>query len=82
VSEVRSSEQGSASAPEEAARRATPAAAAPVSEPAAMPERVVEMAGMLDEIEDLADLPVADHVARYEALHARLQDSLASIDEA
>lgn len=34
-----------------------------------------------DQISDLADQPVTEHVARYDALHAELQDALAAIDD-
>jgi hypothetical protein len=39
--------------------------------------RVGAAAAALDE---LADLPVAAHVARYDALHGELSDALAAID--
>jgi hypothetical protein len=32
------------------------------------------------ELDRLAGLPVADHVARYDALHGTLSDALAAID--
>ena len=32
------------------------------------------------ELDQLADLPVADHVARYDALHGTLSEALAAID--
>jgi hypothetical protein len=32
------------------------------------------------ELDRLADLPVGDHVARYDALHGTLSDALAAID--
>ena len=32
-------------------------------------------------LDDLDELPVGDHVARFDAVHSELQDALASIDE-
>jgi hypothetical protein len=32
------------------------------------------------ELDQLDDLPVADHVARYDALHGTLSEALAAID--
>jgi hypothetical protein len=32
------------------------------------------------DLDELAALPVAEHVARYDALHGRLSDALTSID--
>lgn len=34
-----------------------------------------------DRLTALADEPVAEHVARYDALHGDLQDALAAVDE-
>jgi len=34
-----------------------------------------------EQLADLAEAPVAEHVARYDALHGELQDALAAIDE-
>jgi hypothetical protein len=39
------------------------------------------LAAAADRLADLADQPVGDHVARYDALHGELQDALAAIDE-
>jgi hypothetical protein len=46
-----------------------------------VPEEVTRLAAAVVVLDGLADLPVAEHVARYEALHAELADALASIDE-
>lgn len=43
-----------------------------------IPDRLAdEVAGLAE----LVELPVADHVERYDALHGELQDALASVDE-
>jgi hypothetical protein len=45
-----------------------------------LPAQVGLLAAALDGLGDLAALPVAEHVERYDALHGELQDALASID--
>jgi hypothetical protein len=35
----------------------------------------------LERLEDLADRPVAEHVAVYDEVHRLLQDALAALDE-
>jgi hypothetical protein len=48
------------------------------------PDSIVDVtAAVRDSVADLDqldDLPVADHVARYDALHGTLSDALAAID--
>jgi hypothetical protein len=45
-------------------------------------EDVTERLGAAaEQISDLADQPVSEHVTRYDALHTELQDALASIDD-
>ena len=44
------------------------------------PGEVTGLAGSVAALDQLAALPVAEHVARYDALHRELSDALASID--
>ncbi|HEX6756379.1 MAG TPA: hypothetical protein VF109_10600 [Mycobacteriales bacterium] len=46
----------------------------------ALPGEVGGLAGEVAGLDELAELPVAEHVARYDALHGRLSDALSSID--
>jgi hypothetical protein len=54
-------------------------------EDAVTPDPVHEVTDRLgaaaERLAELADEPVAEHVARYDALHGELQDALAAIDE-
>ena len=61
---------------------AEPAAAEPVPEPCAtaVPGEVTGLAAAVAELDALAELPVSEHAARYDALHGRLSDALTSID--
>ena len=45
-----------------------------------VPGELVTLAGAVAELDRLAELPVAEHVAAYDGLHGRLSDALASID--
>ncbi|HYT09766.1 MAG TPA: hypothetical protein VEL73_03815 [Mycobacteriales bacterium] len=45
-----------------------------------MPAELETLAGSVAALDELADLPVAEHAARYDALHGELADALASID--
>jgi hypothetical protein len=51
----------------------------------ATPDPVLEVTERLgaaaERLADLAEVPVTEHVARYDALHGELQDALAAIDE-
>jgi hypothetical protein len=42
---------------------------------------VARVAAAVTEMDAVVELPVGEHVARYEALHGELSDALASIDE-
>lgn len=42
---------------------------------------MVDIADALAGIRDLDDLPIADHVARFSAVHEVLTEALSSIDE-
>jgi hypothetical protein len=44
------------------------------------PEVVGALAASAAALAELADLPVAEHVARYDALHGELSEALAAID--
>jgi hypothetical protein len=44
-----------------------------------LPE-VARLAATVAGLDDLGELPVGEHVARYDAVHGELQDALASID--
>jgi len=44
------------------------------------PEVVEALAAAAAALDQLDGLPVADHVARYDALHGELSDALATID--
>jgi hypothetical protein len=46
-----------------------------------VPEVTDRLAAAADRLADLAEQPVAEHVARYDALHGELQDALAAIDD-
>ena len=45
------------------------------------PSPDVGIVGAVEDLQDLAELPVADHVARFNAVHESLTAALASIDE-
>jgi hypothetical protein len=45
-----------------------------------VPAVVGTLAASAAALDELADLPVAEHVARYDALHGELSDALAAID--
>jgi hypothetical protein len=45
------------------------------------PPEVAALGAVVGELNDLAELPVPEHVARYDALHGELAAALASIDE-
>ena len=50
---------------------------------AAGPTTAAELTGAVgDELDDLARRPLAEHPDGYERIHARLQESLAGIDDA
>jgi hypothetical protein len=55
-----------------------PAAGAVGADSAA--ETVAAVRGSVTGLDKLDDLPVADHVARYDALHGTLSEALAAID--
>jgi hypothetical protein len=44
------------------------------------PEQVTALAATVAALDELADLPVTEHVPRYDALHGELSDALAAID--
>ncbi|MFL6129747.1 MAG: hypothetical protein ACJ73E_11865 [Mycobacteriales bacterium] len=44
------------------------------------PEVVRQLAAAAAALEELDGLPVAEHVARYDALHGELSETLAAID--
>ena len=67
-----------ASAPAGADRVPVDAEPAPGTPPA--PAEVGALAGSVAALDQLAGLPVAEHVARYDALHGELSDALAAID--
>ena len=46
-----------------------------------LPPEVNRIAAAAACLDDLDELPVGDHVARFDAVHSELQDALASIDE-
>jgi hypothetical protein len=46
----------------------------------AEPEVAGALAGSAAALEELDGLPVAEHVARYDALHGELSEALAAID--
>jgi len=52
-----------------------------VTAPDPVDEVTERLGSAADRLGELADDPVAEHVARYEALHGELQDALAAIDE-
>ena len=58
----------------------TPEGGPVVGGEADVPEEVGGLAVEVAALDRLADLPVAEHVARYDALHGRLSDALSSID--
>jgi len=45
-----------------------------------VPAVVGALAGSAAALDGLAELPVAEHVARYDALHGELSEALAAID--
>jgi len=45
-----------------------------------VPEEVARLAAGVAALDELAGLPVPEHVARYEAVHGELSDALSSID--
>jgi hypothetical protein len=45
-----------------------------------VPAEIAMLASSVAALDELADLPVADHVARYDALHGELSEALAAID--
>lgn len=59
--------------------RAAAAAGDEVGEP--VPAELVRLAAAVAALDEIAGLPVAEHVPRYDALHGELSDALASIDE-
>jgi hypothetical protein len=48
---------------------------------ASMPPEVALLAAAVADLDDLGELPVPEHVARYDAVHGQLSEALASIDE-
>ena len=60
--------------------RPGPPAAAPASAPPPAPAAEPAAAEPVPELDALAELPVSEHAARYDALHGRLSDALTSID--
>jgi hypothetical protein len=46
-----------------------------------VPAELVRLAAAVAALDEIAGLPVAEHVPRYDALHGELSDALASIDE-
>ena len=65
------------------ARGAPPPGAGPATGPAGdedVPAVVGALAGSAAALDGLAELPVAEHVARYDALHGELSEALAAID--
>ncbi|HEY7103640.1 MAG TPA: hypothetical protein VH573_18525 [Mycobacteriales bacterium] len=53
-------------------------AAGPIGDVAA--STVAAVQGSVADLDQLDDIPVADHVARYDALHGTLSEALAAID--
>jgi hypothetical protein len=49
--------------------------------PAGVPPEVARLAVAVADLDDLGELPVPEHVARYDAVHAELSEALGSIDE-
>jgi len=52
-----------------------------VSSPDPVHEFTERLGAAAERLADLAEEPVGEHVARYEAVHGELQDALAAIDE-
>jgi hypothetical protein len=52
-----------------------------VTTPDPVHEVTERLGAAAEQLAELAEEPVAEHVARYEALHAQLQDALAAVDE-
>jgi hypothetical protein len=52
-----------------------------VTNPDPVHEVTERLGAAADRLSALADEPVAEHVARYDALHGDLQDALAAVDE-
>lgn len=46
-----------------------------------VPPELVRLAAAVGALDEVAGLPVAEHVPRYDALHGELSDALAAIDE-
>jgi len=46
-----------------------------------LPPEVARLAGAVADLDDLGELPVPEHVGRYDAVHGQLSEALASIDE-
>ena len=57
----------------------SPAAGSPVG-PGGAASTVAAVQASVADLDQLDDLPVADHVARYDALHGTLSEALAAID--
>ena len=51
-----------------------------VTNPDPVHEVTERLGAAADRLAELADEPVAEHVARYDALHGELQDALAAVD--
>jgi len=49
-------------------------------EAADVPPEVARLVTVVAELDELADLPVSEHVGRYDAVHAELSAALTSID--
>ena len=67
--------------------RPDPPAGGPAGNPAGNPagagsaaSTVAAVQASMADLDQLDDLPVADHVARYDALHGTLSEALAAID--
>lgn len=83
-----------ATAPEPADRPSAPDVPEPADRPTAadvrgpgdgagagrVAQEVRGLAMVVADLDELADLPVGEHVPRYDALHGRLSDALSSID--
>jgi putative heme iron utilization protein len=52
-----------------------------VTTPDPVDEVTDRLGAAAERLAELADEPVAEHVARYDELHGELQDALAAIDE-
>ena len=57
-----------------------PAATGSLAGPGGAASTVAAVQASVADLDQLDDLPVADHVARYDALHGTLSEALAAID--